>query len=112
MIAGIVKNNDEMLKKCLISKCRWSRQNGSYAFCAGKAKAMFDGIHQTSNYGEQFDKTEDTIDIILDVKKGTLEYIINDTDYGVAFNNVDTMKKYRLAVSMNCKVKHSVIQLY
>lgn len=50
--------------------------------------------------------------MILNVKKGTLWYIVNNNDYGVAFDNIDVTKKYRLALRVLGKAEQIVFQLY
>ena len=52
------------------------------------------------------------MEIILNVKQGTLKYVINDTDYGIAFDSIDTSAKYRLAVSLSRLATDTVIKLY
>ena len=51
---------------------------------------------QHKEYGESFKKADDVIDVYLDLNEGTLSYGINGTDYGVAFDDVDVDKEYRL----------------
>ena len=51
------------------------------------------------------------MELILNMKDGTLSYTINGTDYGVAFENIDTTQSYRLAVSVSLRAKGSVVKL-
>ena len=71
-------------------------------------------IPQKSLYGEkdQFMKQGDKIEMILNMKEGTLRYIVNDKDYGIAFEDIDKTKKYRLAVRLNNHARKFVFQLY
>ena len=51
------------------------------------------------------------MEVVLNVKQGTLRYVINGTDYGNAFDNIDRTAKYRLVVTMEKCSKDCVIQL-
>ena len=46
------------------------------------------------------------------MKKGTLRYIVNDEDYGVAFDHIDTTQKYRLAIRLGPTARAFEFQLY
>ena len=61
-------------------------------------------------YGEKFINEGDTMEVVLNVKEGTLKYIINGTDYGNAVDDIDQTARYRLAVTL--RAKESVIELY
>ena len=52
-------------------------------------------------YGEAFKTKNGTIDINLDLNKGTLGFVINGTDYGVAYDNIDPDGEYKLFITLN-----------
>ena len=41
--------------------------------------------------------------------KGTSQYVVNDEDYGHAFDNIDTTNRYRLAIRISTIAKNCVI---
>ena len=57
--------------------------------------------HNYKSYGKQF-KENDIINMILNLKKRTISYKINDIDQGVAYNNivVGNDVNYKLAVTL------------
>ena len=111
---GIVENDDAWLKQNLNSH-KWYKEQRGYGFLCGNAKCVWsDGNNKTKrkHYGQKCNKEEYTVEMILNVKEGTLRYIINDTDYGFAFDNIDKTKEYKLAVSLSRLSVGSKIQLY
>ena len=112
-VIGIVENDDEWLKR-QINKPTWYRQHKGYGFCGGRGK-LISAVQRDNiwnDYGEKFNKQDDTLEMMLNVKDGTLKYIINGTDYDNAFVDIDTTKQYRLAVSLSRLAKDTVIKLY
>ena len=52
-------------------------------------------------YGVPFKTANDIIDVHLDLNKGTLGYVINGKDYGIAYDDVDMSKEYTLFLIVN-----------
>lgn len=45
----------------------------------------------------------DIVTVVLDLAQGQISYLVNDEDFGVAFEGVDTSKTYFPAISMVTK---------
>lgn len=52
-------------------------------------------------YGEAVNNDNDIVEMILDLKKGTLGYVINGTDYGIARDDVDVNGEYKMFITIN-----------
>lgn len=89
MFIGVVKDNDEWLRSRTNTDYWWEQQNG-YGFTYGYGQTVYkDNKKVIREYGETFNKKRNTMQVLLNVNEGTLKYIINDVDYGVAFYNID-----------------------
>ena len=56
------------------------------------------------NYGyAQYLKDSDIVDVILDLEKGKLSFVINEKNCGVAIDDVPLNKLYRFGVSLGNK---------
>ena len=103
-LIGIVQNNDKWLIRNLNSSSGFRGRKG-YGFIAGRGQIVSVPKNDLKSvrkpYGEIFGKQGDTMEVVLDVKMGELKYIVNDTDYGIAFDDIDQNKEYRLAISIN-----------
>jgi hypothetical protein len=82
-------------------------KNNSYAFSLGKARCVdpnvpnkedWKGDDQGHKYGCVC-KTGDIISMCLDFQHRTLSFVINDTDYGVAFSEIE-QTSYRAAIGL------------
>lgn len=88
------------------------RSAGTYAFIAkGEIISITDKREERIDYGQPFMGGNDSMEMILDVKKGTMKFIINNIDYGFAYTNIDRTKRYRLAVTVSGLAKDTVIEL-
>ena len=109
---GIIKDKDDLLKKWYYNT-GWARDGSGYAFVCGVGCKEGAGIRrdkQEAKYGEKFKKAGDVMTIILDTYKWTLSYIINGTDYGIAFKDIDQCN-YRLAVTISAYMTGTEIEL-
>ena len=117
-VIGIVRDDQIMLRKSTTAfEWRWDAQRYSYGFVTGRGyKKCIDANNRKKDtlYGEknQFKGKGDRLEMILNVKEGTLRYIVNDKDYGNAFVSIDTTKRYRLAFRINPTATDFVFQLY
>ena len=108
----VVQNDDEWISNYTKSR-GWYKQGKGFGFIANKAKCVskVNNTLQFWKYGEGFNQQDNTIQIILDVNKGTLRYVINGNDYGVALDYIDKTKGYRLALTFHKASKDTVIEL-
>lgn len=67
--------------------------------------------YDIKKYGEKVYTEDHTLEMSLDVKQGTLKYVINGKDYGIAFDYVYE-SKYRLAVTLSGRADGTIVQLY
>lgn len=116
MVIGIATDDHEMLCKSITFPSRWGAQRHSYGFITGKGQKKW--VNENNRikkavYGEpnQFKKQGDKMEIILNVKEGTLRYIVNEKDYGIAFDNIDKTQKYRLAIRLCHTARDCVFEL-
>ena len=93
---GVIVDDVTILKSCM--KNIWNTNDGSkgYLFC-GSAKVIAPPRTGVKFGKDYFSKTNDVIEMILDLNNNTLQYIINGKDQGIAFKNI-LKNKYRLAV--------------
>lgn len=118
MVIGIARDDHEMLSQSTtFFSRRWDAQRHSKGFVTGhaKKKCLDNEMNiKRSVYGKenQFSTKGDKLEMILNMKDGTLRYIVNDEDYGVAFDNIDTTQKYRLAIRVCYNARDCVFQLY
>ena len=69
--------------------------------------------HKFENYSYEcaWKNDGDILEMILDLNDRTLRFKMNDKDYGIAFDEVDTnVVGYRLALTM-CECDESIFQL-
>ena len=95
---GIVR--DENILGKYSTDCMWCNRGG-YLLCG--ASNLIAPPSSGKSYGSQpFVNTGDVLELILDLKKKTIKYIINDKDQGIAFKNVRGVGNsgYRFAVGM------------
>ena len=95
---GIIKNDKDILISNLNELKRFSTPIG-YIWTGGKGELA--NNNNTSHYGETWNKTGNILQLKLDQTdklNGTISYIINGKDYGVAYTNV-IPNDYRLAIS-------------
>ena len=73
-----------------------------YQFCGGNG--LLCGMnHFSADCGYKFNKINDVIEMILDLNKFTIKFIINGIDHGTAFENIKPTR-YRLALGVSgCK---------
>eukprot|EP01083_Nonionella_stella_P280903 955819_1 len=81
----------------------------SYAPLFASLNAGDKGFHDTAQdtYGDKRCKEGDIIEMVLDLKKFQLRYIVNGKDYGVAFKVERTT--YRAAVSMKQRTAVEIV---
>ena len=58
-------------------------------------------MKEYQQYGQDFRTENSVIEMCLDLNKGTLSYIINGTNYGVAHDDIDTNKEYKLFITIS-----------
>ena len=68
-----------------------------YGWIVNYQVAIDGGRHK---YGKRRCKTGDIVDMILDLEKLELRYMVNDEDFGIAFENIEDTE-YKAAISMN-----------
>eukprot|EP01084_Bolivina_argentea_P119316 211569_1 len=68
----------------------------------------FIGSHGLKSHGltewytkKRFTKNNDILDMFLDLREGQLSYIINNQSLGVAYDNLDTTRPYRMYCSLS-----------
>eukprot|EP01083_Nonionella_stella_P038722 105267_1 len=91
---GIVK--DSQVHRDMVT--RWKSDGTGYAFdCGGANKIVVSTARvicgttgSKVSYGMQFTSPGDTMQIALDLNVGTLSYLINGEDFGVAFDNIES----------------------
>eukprot|EP01084_Bolivina_argentea_P186972 322170_1 len=109
---GIIKDDDKLL-------CEWRSQTSDWAWnCRGADNGfVFSCSHNNVRYlnenqykeykkqiyGEMCGNNGDIIEMIVDVtdvknKIGSIKYIINGKDYGIAYDKIPTHSSYRMAV--------------
>ena len=83
------------------------KRDGTYFFI-GYSKAylkpqLMKAEGSKFNYGESVNKENDIIEMVLDLKRGTLGFIINGTDYGVARDDIQIDGEYCMFITVNGK---------
>ena len=97
-IFGIIKNDDELMKSKL--QTFFIGDKDSYGFVGSQGmKTQTPYTSEGIKYGEILQNAGDIIEIVLDLNNYTLSYIMNGTDYGVAYE-VESNVEYRLAVGI------------
>ena len=96
---GIIEDNEKHLKVFENSDC-WDRVGcqldaGSGDLCTYSSG---DVIIVNDKYNCVWNNVGDILEIILDLDKGTLGFVVNGKDCGVAFSNIP-QKSYRLALT-------------
>ena len=100
-----VQNGDPTTNQCFTDT-----EHGSYAFISSYGRLtdssdlgnyVINGESDTeAKYGIAC-KQGDIIEMHLDLEQFTIQYVINNKDYGFAFKNIENTK-YRAAVCVDC----------
>ena len=105
-VIGIIDTNN--VNKCTDGDFAESHNEG-YALSAHNGN-----IYHSDHFGIKYANKlieNDIICVELDMKNGTLKYIVNDKDYGIAFNNIDTQQSYHFAIAMDLREEIKVLDV-
>ena len=93
---GIIDCDEDNLKEH-VNDGSW--ETVGYQLCAGNNGLWGRSLGITASYKCLWCQINDILEIVLDLNDGTLRFILNDKDCGIAFNKVLKDAKYRLALT-------------
>eukprot|EP01084_Bolivina_argentea_P183620 316822_1 len=115
---GLIVNDDNLLRNWQNVSGMWSWNKGDNGYILN-CKHKFFTYHNKMNYhnidyGESCGFDGDIIEMIFDLTKeecGTIQYIINEKDYGIVYDKVTANRSYRLALCLGCPSEKAQIEI-